>query len=617
MQLSNTVVQGYQAFTGITALLGDENERLIEVFAKMQIVQQSLAAVEEVRAALDKQSILSTQARALWTNALNVSLKLFGKTQASATVGVRMFGKALVATGIGAIVVALGLLIANFDEVSKVVKKVVMWQINLYKKIPFLADAIEFLTGVVEKIIVAFGGLTFEEQRRVEAINELIEAERKRRDALEETYNEEIALAKARGEDTFKLEQERLRAIRDSIRTELKMLLEKRKITGEWSDEELERVKEQVKELKKLNLEIKVNEIRHAKELEKIEEGKQKALAEKRRKAWEKKQQEEKERREKEKEQAKAHTDDMLNLQQRYEDLLLEQQLSGYELELEKLRVKHEREIDELRKKGLTEQQLNEQLAVLKLAQQAEIEIMNAEHDKELQAKKNEKTLAEHEAELQRFSEFNLQKFELARQFAQQEFEAGIISKEEFAKKKAEIDKQELETVQKIEEAKLQIKLQTLNAAGQLINALGGIMAEGSKQQKAFALAGLVIDQAQAISSAIVAATKAAAAAPPGTQPFVYAGVAAQILAGVISTIGKAKALLKAPAPSPVTVETPRLNIGGGSGTGGGGGVGSSQQQGGGGEAVGFDNITRVIVVESDITDTQLANAEVKEASNI
>ena len=617
LQLGNTLTQGYQAFTGVTALLGDENERLMQVFAKMQIIQQSLYAIEQVRASLERQTVLSTQARAMWTNALNLSLKLFGKTQATATRGTKLFGKALVSTGIGAIVALLGLLVANFDSVVKWVKKAADWFLNLAKKIPFVSKAIEVLKGWIDNIVVAFGGLTFAERERVKAIEELIDAERKRRDALEETYNEEIALAKARGEDTFKLEQERLRAIRDSIRTELKMLLEKRKITGEWSDEELERVKEQTKELKKLNLEIKVNEIRHAREVAEIEKKKQENLRKIRKQAWEKKQAEEKERKQKELEQEKAHAESMLDLQRRYEDLLLEQSLSGYELELAKLQEKHAREIEELQNKGLTEQQLNEQLAVLKLAQKSELEIMEADHDAEIQAAKDEKLQSLHEEELANFNEFNLQKFNLARQYAQQEFEAGIITKEEYAKKKAEIDKQELYTVQKIEQAKLQIKMQALNAAGQLINALGSIMAEGSKQQKAFALAGVIIDQAQAISSAVVAASKAAAAAPPGAQPFVYAGVVAQIMTSVITTISKAKSLLGKAAPEPVQIETPRLNIGG-TGTGAGAvvGTGAAAQQAAG-DGVGFDQITKVIVVESDITDTQLANAEVKEASNI
>ena len=42
---------------------------------------------------------------------------VFGKSVIGASGALNLFGKALIATGIGAIVVALGLLIANFDKI--------------------------------------------------------------------------------------------------------------------------------------------------------------------------------------------------------------------------------------------------------------------------------------------------------------------------------------------------------------------------------------------------------------------------------------------------------------------------------------------------------------------
>jgi hypothetical protein len=72
----------------------------------------------------------------------------------TSTGAMKLFRLALVATGIGAIVVGIGLLIANFDKVKKVVT-------NL---IPGLAQVGEFIGGIVESV-TDFIGVTSEAER--------------------------------------------------------------------------------------------------------------------------------------------------------------------------------------------------------------------------------------------------------------------------------------------------------------------------------------------------------------------------------------------------------------------------------------------------------------------
>lgn len=71
LQLGETVVAGYQAFIGIQALVGDENEELIEVLTKLQAVQGVAQSLQTVRNALDKESLLLIKGKAL-------AEKLFG-----------------------------------------------------------------------------------------------------------------------------------------------------------------------------------------------------------------------------------------------------------------------------------------------------------------------------------------------------------------------------------------------------------------------------------------------------------------------------------------------------------------------------------------------------------
>lgn len=98
----------------------------------------------------------------------------------------------------------------------------------------------------------------------------------------------------------------------------------------------------------------------------------------------------------------------------------------------------------------------------------------------------------------------------------------------------------------------------SFNSMSDVIGAFAGDCEEAQKAQKAFALAGIVADQAQSISNtaisiseSVAAATTAAAATGPGA-PFVLAGYIASMVAsvlgavaGVASSIQQAKQLLE------------------------------------------------------------------------
>lgn len=79
----------------------------------------------------------------------------------ASTGAMKIFRLALVGTGIGAIVVGLGLLIANFDKVKKAV----------FNLIPGLADIADFFGGIIENI-TDFVGATSEAERAMARLTE-------------------------------------------------------------------------------------------------------------------------------------------------------------------------------------------------------------------------------------------------------------------------------------------------------------------------------------------------------------------------------------------------------------------------------------------------------------
>lgn len=68
LQLGQTVTAGYGAFQGVLALTGNQSEALTETLVKLEAVQVTLTSVEQIRAALEKESFLMIKAKTLWTN---------------------------------------------------------------------------------------------------------------------------------------------------------------------------------------------------------------------------------------------------------------------------------------------------------------------------------------------------------------------------------------------------------------------------------------------------------------------------------------------------------------------------------------------------------------------
>lgn len=105
VKTAGAMVAGFQAAQAALNLFGVENEEVVESLKKMQ----SLMALTQAIPALD--------------NGVKAFKRLKIAIQ-TATGATSKFGKALISTGLGAIIAALGYLIANFDDISKWLDKV-------------------------------------------------------------------------------------------------------------------------------------------------------------------------------------------------------------------------------------------------------------------------------------------------------------------------------------------------------------------------------------------------------------------------------------------------------------------------------------------------------------
>ena len=168
LSIAESTVAGFQAFTGVTALLGSENEELLETITKLEDAQGVLNSIEVLKQQLQQNSIKLTQAQTLAQNLLTKALGDGSKAS-------KLLRGALLATGVGALVVGIGLLIANFDKLKSMLSGVSKEQAILNdlqnKAIEQVADEL----SAADKLSKKLNDETLTREEKNEAIKDLQE----------------------------------------------------------------------------------------------------------------------------------------------------------------------------------------------------------------------------------------------------------------------------------------------------------------------------------------------------------------------------------------------------------------------------------------------------------
>lgn len=121
LQLGGGIVAGFGAVQGVMALVGSESEDLQKTLVKLQAVQATLASVEEIRSVLEKESALRITAVTIAEKGRAAATAVSTFVTNGASMALKVFKGALVATGIGAFIVVLGSVIAYWDELTQAI----------------------------------------------------------------------------------------------------------------------------------------------------------------------------------------------------------------------------------------------------------------------------------------------------------------------------------------------------------------------------------------------------------------------------------------------------------------------------------------------------------------
>lgn len=157
------VAGGFAAVQGGMALFGQQSEDVEKTLLKVQSAMALSQGLQSVGESIDsfKQLGAVLKSTSVVQKAMTAATAAYTFVTSAATGGLKLFRLALIGTGVGALVVGVGLLIANFDKVKKVI-------MNL---IPGLAQVGDFVGGIVDSI-TDFVGATSDATRALDKLKE-------------------------------------------------------------------------------------------------------------------------------------------------------------------------------------------------------------------------------------------------------------------------------------------------------------------------------------------------------------------------------------------------------------------------------------------------------------
>lgn len=230
-QSVSAVASGFSAAQGAIGLFGTESKEveqaLLKVNSAMALSQGINGVLEGVKSFKDlglviKSTTIFQKASAAATTIAATAQKLFTKSVDESSKGFKGLRGAIIATGIGALVVLVGLLIENFDSVKKVIEK--------------LLGPLKGLTDFVGKLVTGFTdfiGLTSEADRTTEKLKKSTEKNNK-------AFENQIEIMQAQGATS-----KEIRAVKNKMyEDELNNIRAVLAAQGKLSEEEAARFRE-------------------------------------------------------------------------------------------------------------------------------------------------------------------------------------------------------------------------------------------------------------------------------------------------------------------------------------------------------------------------------------
>lgn len=599
------IAGAFSAVTGAQALFGQQSEEIEKQMLKVQgaiALTQGISAMKELRNdATDLagsiknkvvtafQSLNASQiANAQATGTMTTLQKAYNVVIGTSTGALKGFKLALASTGIGALILALGYLITNFDKLKGSLSA-------------GLTSAKKFETSTTQQGEAArYASDNFAEYertlRRLGLTEEEISNKRKARfkDAIDKTQKEIEA-----SKQVYKEQLKNLKIVETFDKFGLNA-------TGRLLFGDEEDAKAQQQKIKDLNASLTKLRNDQFEYNQQIKEDRKKDN-------------------EDAKNKLKEANDEAVRKEKERREKILEEihQANLKRIELENARIAEQEKLEnEYYDSFKTQQQLEEQAVrdkyftilqttkdneTLKLAQQKELDEIANKYKEEADKQESERL----NNIGQQYEDFVTQYTEAVNSASENEklaindkYNYLIEKAKEYGFSTVELEKKRAEELKEIDKELLQAKEKFVSEVSNMLGALASASQQGSAVQKAFAVAQVAVDTAKSISSVIAGATAAAAAGGPAA-PFLIGGYIASGIATVTTAMSSVKKLLNAPLPS---TQAPNINRP----TDNTQGTQQGTQQ-----TVQAQSTYKVVVVDSDITKMQDKTKKVNAISTI
>jgi len=156
------VAGGFSAVTGLMGALGSESKEVEQAILKVQSAMAIASGLQTVGESVDQFKILATVIKntSIAQRALTIYQTAYNYVNAATTTGLKLLRGAMISTGIGALVVAVGMLIANFDKVKATILRVI-------PALSLVGDGVMFVVHAITDFI----GATSEAEREVDRLS--------------------------------------------------------------------------------------------------------------------------------------------------------------------------------------------------------------------------------------------------------------------------------------------------------------------------------------------------------------------------------------------------------------------------------------------------------------
>jgi len=451
----------------------------------------------------------------------------------AATQGMKLFKVALIGTGIGALVVALGSLVAYFqaseegqNKFTKALNQGKAIIANTVELLSKLGNGIKNTFGAIGNLITGKGSLS----DVGDALSDTFDTVKEKISTFSEDIKEDVKLAGELSDQLAKADKidRKLMVERQKANTEINELRTKAYNTEKYTAEE---------------------RIKFLEDAIKIEDGITDKEIEAARLRFE----------------AKKKENDMTSLA-RKEDLDEQAKLEADLYKLEALKINRQREVENQRQMLLRKQEADKEKQKEEDQKKEQDRLDAIQSIRDDYAQKELERLAD--TELKKVELEESQKIaELERLGASEEAKQQVIDYYYNLKNEAreadllaekEKNEKEAEDAQKLKDAKLAAQMELAAATGAGIRALGSLFEEGTAASKTAALADIAIGTGIGFINALDIAQKSSKAAGPGAA-FAFPIFYASQIASVLGAVGQAKKILstvkggKGSAPSVAT----------------------------------------------------------------